>query len=88
MYLKICFAPSTNDIISLFKDDTIYVWSTNECVSLKCQFTPYDVEKNVKEKENKLNLPEANNQNEQNDNDEEKNLVLKQFYYKCFSVSR
>lgn len=36
-YLKICFAPTTNDIITVFKDDSIYVW-TSENISLKCQF--------------------------------------------------
>jgi WD40 repeat protein len=35
--VKICFAPVTNDIISVFKDDSIYVWSSDS-ISLKCQF--------------------------------------------------
>lgn len=35
--LKICFAPTTCDIISIFKDDSIYVW-TSENISLKCSF--------------------------------------------------
>ncbi len=43
--VKICFAPSTNDIISLFKDDTIYIWSS-ENISLKCQFNVYENNEN------------------------------------------
>ena len=34
--IKICFAPTTNDIVSIFKDDTIAVWSS-ESITLKFQ---------------------------------------------------
>ena len=37
IFEQISFAPSTNDIVSVFKDDTIYVWSS-ETIALKCQF--------------------------------------------------
>lgn len=36
--VRISFAPCTNDIVSLFKDDTIYVWSSDSSIGLKCQF--------------------------------------------------
>lgn len=35
--MKISFAPSTNDIVCIFKDDSIFVWSS-ERIELKCQF--------------------------------------------------
>ncbi len=39
--VEICFAPSTNDILAVFKDDSIYVWSMPN-VNLKCQFNTSD----------------------------------------------